>query len=127
MKGMIPPTHPTPHCHFYRHVILQLKHLQTQSRNERCRRGSEFPRRLCDPLPQYDFIMSAVTLLYYYSTSSAIRRLLHRNSCFLCVSYTLNKRRPICVDFLRNAGMYMKKKKRNLTRTSNEHAIKDDI
>ena len=27
-----------PHRHFYRHVILQLKHLQTQSRNERCGR-----------------------------------------------------------------------------------------
>ena len=25
--------------------------------------GSEFPHRLCDPLPQYDFIMSAVTPL----------------------------------------------------------------
>ena len=24
--------------------------------------GSEFPRRLFDPLPQYDFILSAVTL-----------------------------------------------------------------
>ena len=23
------------------------------------RKGSELPRRLCDPLPQYDFIMSA--------------------------------------------------------------------
>ena len=34
-------------------------------------RGSEFPRRLCDPLPQYDFIMSAVTLPCKYSTSSA--------------------------------------------------------
>ena len=30
-------------------------------------------------------------------------------------------------DFLRNADMHMKKKKRNLTRTSKEHAIKDDI
>ena len=34
-------------------------------------KGSEFPRRLCDPLPQYDFIMSAVTLPCKYSTSSA--------------------------------------------------------
>ena len=33
--------------------------------------GSEFPRRLCDPLPQYDFIMSAVTLHCKYSTSSS--------------------------------------------------------
>ena len=43
-------------------------------------------RRLCDSLPHYDFIMSAVTLPYWYSTSSAIRQLLHQNSCFLCVS-----------------------------------------
>ena len=35
------------------------------------RSGSECTRRLCDPLPQYDFIMSVVTLPCLYSTSSA--------------------------------------------------------
>ena len=59
--------------------------------------------------------------LYIVLHTQAWRSILNR---FSNVLWWINGGR---FDFLCNADMHMKKKKRNLTRISKEHAIKDDI
>ena len=45
------------HVGMFSHFLQHYKGLIRRTRT-----GSEFPRRLCDPLPQYDFIISVVSL-----------------------------------------------------------------
>ena len=58
----LPPTHPSLKLQLSFELSDQLVSVRSP-RAEPSIMGREFPRRLCDPLPQYDFIVSAVVPL----------------------------------------------------------------